>query len=151
MGRFLSVCVCVFLLCTLMALKSYLETFESCCQWLKLQFSVCYLRSLSGSQTTVTASEAERVPLALQHVVVALVIIIISVVIEIRTVIGSRYQGEGPIMVLWVQWFLLNADVMPGTEDANSVLTCWYPFSIITFHTWKHKQTKKETNAPVRL
>ena len=52
--------------------------------------------------------------LALQHVIVAVVVIVISVVIEIRTVIGSRYQGEGPVVVFWVQRFLLNADVMPG-------------------------------------
>ena len=57
--------------------------------------------------------------LALQHVVVALVVVVISVVIEIRTVIGSRYQGEGPFMVFGVQWFLLNADVMPGGGHRN--------------------------------
>lgn len=93
------------------------ETFESCHQWLRLQFSVCYLRSALVSQMTQTASASEArggAALALQHVVVALVVIIISVVIEIRTVIGSRYQGEGPFMVFGVQWFLLNADVMPG-------------------------------------
>lgn len=41
------------------------------------------------------------------------VVIVISVVIEIRTVIGCRDQGEGSVMVFGVQWFLLNADVMP--------------------------------------
>lgn len=56
----------------------------------------------------------------------ALVVIVISVVIEIRTVIGSRYQGEGPFVVFGVQWFLLNADVMPagggggGGESKNA-------------------------------
>lgn len=43
---------------------------------------------------TASASEAGRgAALALQHVVVALVVVVISVVIEIWTVIGSRYQG----------------------------------------------------------
>lgn len=52
----------------------------------------------------------------------ALVVVVISVVIEIRTVIGSRYQGEGPFVVFGVQWFLLNADVMPagGEESKNA-------------------------------
>lgn len=69
---------------------------------------------------TASASEAgEGEPLALQHVVVAVVVVVISVVIEIRTVIGSRYQGEGPFVVFGVQWFLLNADVMPGGEEES--------------------------------
>lgn len=52
----------------------------------------------------------------------ALVVVVISVVIEIRTVIGSRYQGEGPFVVFGVQWFLLNADVMPaGGEESKNV------------------------------
>lgn len=69
---------------------------------------------------TASASEAGEGPaMALQHVVVALVIIVISVVIEIRTVIGSRYQGEGPFVVFGVQWFLLNADVMPGGGEES--------------------------------
>lgn len=113
---------CVFLLCFVMALKSYLETFESCHQWLRLQFSVCYLRSVSVSQMTKTASasEARRAALALQHVIMALVVVVISVVIEIRTVIGSRYQGEGPFVVVGVQWFLLNADVMHSWQRRAS-------------------------------
>ena len=61
----------------------------------------------------VFASEAGEGLLALQHVIMAMIVIIISVVIEIRTVIGSCYQGEGPVVVFRVQWFLLNADVMP--------------------------------------
>lgn len=90
---------------------------------------------VSQMTKTASASEAGRVALALQHVVMALVVVVISVVIEIRTVIGSRYQGEGPFMVLGVQWFLLNADVMPGTgEKCKNVdalqlfLTFLHPF-----------------------
>ena len=55
--------------------------------------------------------------LALQHVVVALVVVVVSMVIEIRTVIGGRYQGEGPFVVFGVQWFLLN--VMPAGGRAE--------------------------------
>lgn len=78
--------------------------------------------------------------LALQHVVVALLVIVISVVIEIRTVIGSRYQGEGPVVVFGVQWFLLNADVMPGGEgeeekNLQSAILNFPPYSFPTFHT----------------
>lgn len=55
----------------------------------------------------------------------ALLVIVISVVIEIRTVIGSRYQGEGPVVVFGVQWFLLNADVMPGGEGEEKLTVCY--------------------------
>lgn len=39
--------------------KVNLETFASCHQWLRLQFSVCYLQSVSVSQMTRTASASE--------------------------------------------------------------------------------------------
>lgn len=66
------------------------------------------------TQTASASGAGEGAAPALQHVIVALVVIIISVVIEIRTVIGSCYQGQGPFVVIRVQWFLFNADVMPG-------------------------------------
>lgn len=53
--------------------------------------------------------------LALQHVIVALVVIVISVVIEIWTVVGCRHQGEGAFVVLRVQRFLFN--VMPAWKQ----------------------------------
>lgn len=46
--------------------------------------------------------------LALQHVIVALVVIVISVVTEIWTVVGRHHQGEGAFVVLRVQRFLFN-------------------------------------------
>lgn len=57
--------------------------------------------------------------LALQHVVVALVVVVVSVVIEVRTVIGGRYQGEGPFVVLGVQRLLLN--VVPAGESREKI------------------------------
>lgn len=77
----------------------------------------------------------------------ALVVVVISVVIKIRTVIGSRYQGEGPFVVFGVQWFLLNADVMPGEKRVKNeallsltFLNLFF-FFLITFHTHKTIQT----------
>lgn len=95
----------------------------------------------------------------------ALVVVVISVVmIEIRTVIGGRYQREGPFVVLGVQWFLLNADVVPGRGgESNKINMAPVPLSLtlsdpffpfITFHTCKQKRpdrpvliqcTEKET------
>lgn len=86
-------------------------------------FVICGALLVSQMTQTASASEAggraRRKPL--QHVVVALVVVVISVVIEIRTVIGGRYQGKGPFVVFGVQWFLLNADVMPGKEESEHV------------------------------
>lgn len=67
---------------------------------------------------TASASEAgwgEEGGRGLQHVFV--VVVVISVVIKIWTVIGGRDQREGPVVVLGVQWFLLNAEVMPGDKN----------------------------------
>lgn len=77
-------------------------------------------------------------PLALQHVVVALVVVVISVVIEIRTVIGSRYQREGPVVVFRVQWLLLNADVMPGGREESKNAASLLPYFF--FITFEHTQ-----------
>lgn len=89
-----------FLLCFVMALKrqsAWRDTWETEVQHFCLP-------------------EGPHPSLALQHVIMAHVIIVISVVVEVRTVIGGCDQGEGSVVVFRVQWFLLNADVMPTGE-----------------------------------
>lgn len=70
--------------------------------------------------------------------------------------IGGCDQGEGPVVVVGVQWFLLNADVMPGgKENRNLSLLLSFtalpphppfppPFLLITFHTFRNKTKRAE-------
>lgn len=83
----------------------------------------------------------------------ALVVVVISVEIYIWAVIGGCYQGEGPVVVVGVQWFLLNADVMPGGKEHTNLsvllsLTVIYPpphpFNFFYNFTRVQEQNKTE-------
>ena len=117
-----------------------------------------------------SASEGQRGGRgALQHVIVALLVVVISVEIQIRTVIGGCYQGEGPVVVVGVQRFLLNADVMPGGRGTYESPPLppppppppppllFFPLSLITFHMFRNKKepilflTKGNAGTKVRV
>lgn len=80
--------------------------------------SLMALKSLSESAVLcVTCSgsvpgRCGRLHVPLQHVLVTRLVVVVPVVVEVRTVVGRRYQGQRAVVVVWVQWFLLNADVV---------------------------------------
>lgn len=71
----------------------------------------------------------------LQHVLVNVVVVVISVVVKVWTVIGCRHEGKGAFVLFGVQWLLFYADMMPGNKTELGMLifhtkfTRLFPFS----------------------
>lgn len=62
----------------------------------------------------------DRLHVPLQHVLVSRLVVVVPMVVEVRTVVGRRYQGQRAIVVVRVQWFLLNADVVHSWQGRAS-------------------------------
>lgn len=56
----------------------------------------------------------------LQHVLGAVVILVISVVVKVWTVIGCCHKGKGAFVLLWVHWLLFYADMMHSWQRRAS-------------------------------
>ena len=138
-------CFCVFLLCIIMALKVNWNICQLTSEGWDCK-SCLHLWSCSISQMTRVCSasgEESQWGQALQHVIMPLVVLIISVVIEIWTVVCCCHEGEGAFVVLRVQWFLFNADVMPVIKH-NTNRAC-YSYSIFSplYPCWTFQSLKK--------
>lgn len=81
--------------------------------------------SLETAVLRLTCSDSvqgrwDRLRAPLQHVLVSRLVVVVPVMVEVWTVVGRRYQGQRAIVVIRVQWFLLNADVVHSWQGRAS-------------------------------
>lgn len=78
----------------------------------------------------------------LQHVLVPVVILIISMVVKVWTVIDPCHQGERAVVLVRVKRLFFNTDVMPVYGKSSVINIRYYYIFKTCVQNWNHRQVQ---------